>query len=107
MNEDQLRGAIAKIVESKPRDFKGILQALLRLTRLDAESRQALVESASELDQASRTQIETDLTSQYGEGLSFSYQINAELLGGVRIRVGNDVLDGSVQSRLDRLAKAF
>ena len=29
------------------------------------------------------------------------------LLGGLRIRVGNDVFDGSVQGRLTRLANAF
>ena len=38
---------------------------------------------------------------------SSNYQINPALLGGLRIRVGNDVFDGSVQGRLDRLANAF
>jgi F-type H+-transporting ATPase subunit delta len=33
--------------------------------------------------------------------------VTPELLGGLRIRVGNDVLDGSVKGRLDRLAAAF
>ena len=71
------------------------------------QSRQALVESATELDAASRSRIEKNLNEQYGGGLSFTYNTDAELLGGVKIRVGNDVWDGSVQSRLDRLANAF
>ena len=107
LDEEKLRMAFTKIVEAQPRDYRGILHALHRLTRIDLESRQALVESAVELNAASRTRIESNLNSQCGGGLSFTYQTNADLLGGVRIRVGNDVWDGSVQSRLDRLANAF
>lgn len=107
LDETRMRAAVAKIAESKPRDYRAILHALHRLIRLDEESRKALVESASDLDTASRERVEKNLTEQYGEGLVFTYKINPELLGGVRIRIGNDVLDGSVRSRLDRLTNAF
>lgn len=107
LDEDKLRSAVAKIIEKKPRDYRAILHALKRLTRLDVESRSALIISATTLDTPSRVKIETNLTEQYGAGLTFSYSTDASLLGGIRIRVGNDVLDGSVQSRLNRLAEAF
>ena len=107
LDEGKIRTATAKIAGAKPRDYRAILHSLLRLVRLDEESRQALVESAADLDTASRVRIEESLNSQYGGGLSFTYQMDPELLGGVRIRVGNDVWDGSVQSRLERLANAF
>ncbi|MGB0774388.1 MAG: F0F1 ATP synthase subunit delta [Akkermansiaceae bacterium] len=107
LDEGKLRDAVAKIVEAKPRDYRAILHALHRLARIDAESRQALVESATELDAANKSRIESSLNEQYGGGLEFTYKINADLLGGTRIRVGNDVWDGSVKSRLDRLANAF
>lgn len=107
LDEEKFRKAVAHIVETKPRDYRGILQALHRLVRIDTESRQALVESAVELDAAAKSRIETNLNEQYGGGLSFTYQTTPELLGGTRIRVGNDVWDGSVQSRLDRLSSAF
>lgn len=107
LDEAKLRLAVTRIAQTKPRDYRGILHALLRLTRIDLESRQALVESAAELDTASRKRIEENLNQQYGGGLSFEYVTNPELLGGARIRVGNDVWDGSVISRLNRLANAF
>ncbi|NWK55687.1 F0F1 ATP synthase subunit delta [Verrucomicrobiaceae bacterium N1E253] len=107
VDEELLRSAIQKIVDQKPRGYRGILHALKRLVRLDVESRRAVIESAVELDTPTRVQIEKDLTQTYGEGLSFVYRTDASLLGGLRIRVGNDVLDGSVQSRLNRLAEAF
>jgi F-type H+-transporting ATPase subunit delta len=107
LDEDKIRKAFEKIAEAKPRDYRAIMHSLLNLVRLDDKSRQALIESATELDAANRSRIEKNLNEQYGGGLSFTYNTNAELLGGVKIRVGNDVWDGSVQSRLDRLANAF
>ena len=107
LDEAKFSKAVAHVVESKPRDYRGILQALHRLVRIDIESRKAVVESATELDIAERYRIEENLNNQYGGGLSFTYVITPELLGGTRIRVGNDVWDGSVKARLDRLANAF
>jgi len=107
LDEEKLLSAIDKIVTLKPRDYRGILHALKRLTRLDVESRSALVVSATELDTPSRVTIEENLKPQYGGDLSYSYQTDPSLLGGIRIRVGNDVLDGSVKARLARLANSF
>ncbi len=107
IDEAKIRAAFKKIAESKPRDYQAILHTLLNLVRLDEKSRQASIESATELDSDSRKRIEDNLNKQYGGGLSFEYSTNTELLGGVKIRVGNDVWDGSVQSRLERLADAF
>jgi len=107
LDENQLSAAIKKIVERKPRDYRGILHALKRLVRLDLESRSALILSATDLDTPSRVKIESNLTAQYGKGLSYTYQLQPNLLGGIRIRVGNDVWDGSVQSRLNRLKEVF
>ncbi|MBK1831222.1 F0F1 ATP synthase subunit delta [Verrucomicrobiaceae bacterium R5-34] len=107
VDEAKMRSAIALIVERKPRDYRAILHSLHRLIRIDAESRQALVESAADLDTASRVRVEKSLADRYGEGLTYSYKTTPELLGGVRIRIGDDVLDGSVKSRLDRLVNTF
>ena len=107
IDETKLRSAIDMIVAKKPRDYRGILVALKRLIRLDVESRQALIESAVELGTPIRVRIEKSLTEKYGDSLNFTYSTDANLLGGIRIRVGYDVLDGSVQSRLNRLAESF
>jgi len=107
LDEDKLRNAIAMIVAEKPRDYRAILHALKRLIRIELESHNVLIESATELETDSRVTIEKNLTAKYGDQLTFNYHADAALLGGIRIRVGNDVLDGSVKSRLDRLANAF
>jgi len=107
LDEDKLRVAVKKIAEMKPRNYRAILHSIKRLVRLDLESRQALVLSAIDLDTPSRVEIEKNLSAQYQEKLTFTYKTDPSLIGGIRIRVGNDVWDGSIQSRLTRLAESF
>ena len=106
-DESKLSTVVTRLIEAKPRDYKAILSALQRLTRLELERRQVTVESAVSLDEPTRQRVVAGLASQYGPDLVVQYQITPELLGGLRIRVGNDVFDGSVKGRIDRLANAF
>ena len=107
LDEAKLSSAIRDLAQAKPRGYLGVLTALKRLVRLEMERRRVIVESASELDQASRDRIVSGIAVKYGVGLTFEFRTNPVLLGGLKIRVGNDVFDGSVQGRLDRLANAF
>lgn len=107
LDETKLRTVIARLVESKPRDYTAILTALQRLLRLELERRQVMVESAVELDGPSQERVVAGLTKQYGPDLVVQYQVTPALLGGLRIRVGNDVFDGSVKGRLDRFANSL
>jgi F-type H+-transporting ATPase subunit delta len=107
LDETKLRTVVARLIESKPRDYRAVLVALQRLTRLEADRRRVTVESAVALDEASRQRVVDGLAKAHGPNLTISYTVKPELIGGLRIRVGNDVLDGSVQGRLTRLANAF
>lgn len=107
LDEAKIRIAISKLVSQKPRDFRGILFALKRLVRLEMDRRHVVVESAVDLDPASRDRVGTGLAAKYGSDLTYEYRVNPALLGGLKVRVGNDVFDGSVKGRLDRLAQAF
>lgn len=107
MNEEHLKLAIQKLATEKPRDYRGMLQALRRLIRAKLAEKQVTVESAALLDQQTIGQLQTSLREQYGQDLQFDFQTTPELLGGLRVRVGNDVYDGSVKARLARLAESF
>jgi F-type H+-transporting ATPase subunit delta len=107
LDEAKLRTVTSRLVEAAPRDYRAILAAIQRLTRLEFERREVMVESAVELDESASQRVVAGLTQQYGPGLMVQYKITPELLGGLRIRVGNDVFDGSVHGRLQRLSNAF
>jgi len=51
--------------------------------------------------------VTASLTKRYGAGLNISFGVNPELIGGLRVKVGSDVFDGSVRSRLNALAESF
>ena len=78
----------------------------MKLLRLELEKRHAVVESAIELDAGMANKVREDLMKSYGGDLSFEFRINPALLGGMRVRVGSDVWDGSIRTRLTQLADA-
>jgi F-type H+-transporting ATPase subunit delta len=107
LDDDKLRPVLAHLDRTRPREYAAVLAALRKLVRLELERRKVTVESAVELDEATRSRLVATLSGKYGTDLAVEYRINPSILGGLRIRVGNDVFDGSVQGRLDRLAAAF
>ena len=100
-------GRITSLVDSliarKPRHYIEVLKNYRRLLRLELEKRQARVESASEVDSTTSSELVTNLKKKYGSDLTTEFVVNPELLGGMRIRVGSDVWDGTVRNRLERL----
>lgn len=107
LEENRVRQAVQQVLQSKPRGYLAILTHFLRLVKLDIERRTARVESAVPLASDLQTQIQTSLARSYGKGLDISFAQNPELIGGVRIKVGSDVYDGSVQGRLAELQESF
>jgi len=107
LDDDKLRDLVSKLIASRPRDYRAILSALTRLTRLEERRRAVVVESATELTATEKEKVSVDLAKDYGNNLNIEYKINLDLIGGLRVKAGDDVLDGSVQGRIDRLQKAF
>jgi ATP synthase F0 subunit b/ATP synthase F1 delta subunit len=60
----------------------------------------AHVDAAAELSDAQRTRLTEVLTRVYGHPVSVQMQINPELLGGLSIAVGDEVIDGTLSSKL-------
>ena len=100
-------GRIASLVDSviaeKPRNYIDVLKNYKRLLRLEVEKRHATIESASQVDPGIRSEIVANLKRKYGDDLATEFHVDPQLLGGMRIRVGSDVWDGSVRNRLERL----
>jgi F-type H+-transporting ATPase subunit delta len=100
-------GRISSLVDSliarKPRHYIDVLKNYRRLLRLELEKRQAKIETANEMDSATSSELISNLKKKYGSDLATEVVVNPELLGGMRIRVGSDVWDGTVRNRLERL----
>ena len=101
------RGKIGSLAQSliakKPRRFFDILQNYKRLLRLEIEKRHATIESASQLSPQNSSEILAKLKQKYGDDLTAEFRTDPMFLGGMRIRVGSDVWDGTVRNRLQQL----
>jgi len=107
LDENRVRLVVGKVAELKPRGYLGILTHFHRLVKLEVERRTARVESAVPLSPDIQADVTSKLVKLYGQGLNISFAQNPALLGGLRIKVGCDVYDGSVQARLDNLVESF
>jgi F-type H+-transporting ATPase subunit delta len=107
LDENRVRQTVKLVVEKKPRGYVAVLSQFERLVKLDVARHTAKIESAGPLSPQYQAQLRADLARTYGAGLSFVFTENPALLGGVRIQVGGDVYNGSVQARLTALQESF
>jgi len=107
LDEARARQTVEAVLEKKPRGYLAVLHHFQRLIKLDLERHSALVESATALPGDLQQQVRTSLSQVYGEGLDVRYLTNPKLVGGMRVRVGSDVYDGSILGRLERLRESF
>ena len=107
LDENRARQVVRQLMAAKPRGYLATLLHFQRLIRLEQTRHTARIESARTLPPELQAQVQTGLARVYGPGLSTSFTENPALIGGMRIRVGSDVYDGSVQARLAALEQSF
>jgi F-type H+-transporting ATPase subunit delta len=107
MNDDRVRQVVKQVLELKPRGFIAILEHFKRLVKREIDRRIARVESAVPLSAEQQAGVSSSLERMYGKGLNISFEQNSSLIGGLRVKVGSDVYDGSVAGRLEQLEQKF
>jgi F-type H+-transporting ATPase subunit delta len=119
-SEDKKEG-IRKLISDADEHFVRFLELLAERHRLPvifrirrefdemwAEENKLLpveVTSAVELDEETVEGIGKKIEEQTGRRIELSSKVDPEILGGLRIQVGNRVLDSSVRNRLERFRK--
>ena len=107
LDEERVRRVVQRVAGAGGPGSLAVLTRFQRLVRLDRMAHTATVESATPLPDDVRASIESGLARVYGRGMTTSFTDNPALLGGVRVTVGSDVYDGSIQGRLAALAARF
>ncbi len=64
----------------------------------------ATIESAFELTDAQVAELKAALEKRFGRKIEATVSVNPELIGGARVTVGDAVIDGSVQAKLDAMS---
>lgn len=105
LDENRLRTIATEIVEKKPRHHVQMLKFITRLTRLEVARHHAVVESATQLSDEKRTEISSNLATKFGK-ITAEFRHSPSLIGGLRVKLGSNVWDGSIQSRLETLKQS-
>lgn len=107
--DERVRKFLGTLLEaSQLEQLEAILAELTRLASRQPERRLARITSAVPLKPAEQAALRAKLVAQHGAELEFEFHVDPSLLGGIHLRVGDKVIDGSVAGKLaalrDRLA---
>ena len=99
---------IRLLVESQRLMLLPEIAELFETMRAEAEkSVDVVVTSAFDLSEAQKQKITAAMKNRMGREIRLSCEINRELLGGIIIRAGDKVIDGSARTHLSELANAL
>lgn len=70
-------------------------------------SSDAVVYSAFPVDGAALADVSAALEKRFGRKLNVQVELDADLIGGIRVVVGDEVLDTSVKARLEQMKVAL
>ncbi|HTY84523.1 MAG TPA: F0F1 ATP synthase subunit delta [Silvibacterium sp.] len=107
LDEGRVLKVVQSVIEFRRRGYLMLLGYFRRLVKLDCEQHTARVESAEPVSDDLRTHVQANLNRAYGPGLATQFVLNPDLIGGMRVQVGSDVYDGSVQAGIAELKKRF
>ena len=77
------------------------------LKNAQSGSSDAIVQSAFPIEGAALADVSALLEKRFGRKLNAKVQLVPELIGGIRVVVGDEVLDTSVKSRLEQMKTAL
>ena len=107
LNENRATQVVRQVIGSKRRGSMALLMHFQRFVRLDLEAHSANVETAAPLPPDLQADVQARLKDLYGPAIQTEFSLKPALIGGMRIKVGSDVYDRSVQSQLASLEKSF
>jgi F-type H+-transporting ATPase subunit delta len=84
-----------------------VIEAFESYSSPDGRALDAEITSAIELNQAQRDRISADLRGRHGEDLEITFTVDESLIGGLIIRVGDQVIDNSLRTRLDGVQRSM
>lgn len=107
-NDAVLANLVRTLAENRRLALLPEISRLFDLAKSQEEGiKEAVVHSAFPIDDTQVKALVQELEARFGTKLTARVEIDASLIGGVRVTVGDQVLDASVRGRLDAMAVAL
>ena len=95
--------ALLMVRRGRPGAIDAMVERFRELVRRDGGISLAEVRTALPLDDEERTAIAERLHALTGDRIEMNEVVDESLIGGVAVRIGDQLYDASVRSRLERL----
>jgi len=89
------------VLAPRARRFDRTFRDYLALAAKRREQLTAVVTAAVNLDEAQRSRLASALQRIYGKPIQLHLVIDEKVVGGIRVRIGDDVVDGTVLRKLE------
>lgn len=96
-----LRLARQAVLAARGLRFDAVLEEYGELAARRREQVLAHVVVAIPMEQAHRERLSQALSRQYGKPVHLNVDVDPQVLGGVRVEIGDEVIDGTIARRLD------
>lgn len=105
---EEVKRFVSEVIKHHRLNSLPAIAALFEEYKAQAEAIiDATVESAFPLETTQVTEMVASLTKKYGSVVRISVMVKPELIGGVRIIIGDDVIDTSVRGQLANMAASL
>ena len=94
------------VTKGREEDFLAVFDYFVELVKEEKKIGKADVTTAIPLSDSQKAQVEEKLlaTTKY-ESFEINYKVDVSLIGGMIVRIGDRVIDSSIQTKLNKLSK--
>ena len=103
VDETKVKEILDHLRSSKRANLRQILTAYLFYMKREVQNSEILVEHAGPVSAETLENLRSTYSDQYGRPLRLRSVENSKLIAGMRIQVGDDLIDGSIAARLKAL----
>lgn len=105
LDEDVLSFLLLLIEKKRLLNLKGILEEMRKIHLERNQTLVAIVKTVVPLFQDERNALTKNLQLKYNKKIILNEEIDKDIIGGVYVRVGNDVIDGTIKSKFEDIRK--
>ncbi len=105
--DEAIRLVRQAVLEPRGHRFDRVLEGYLAVASTRREQLAATVTTAVDLDVTQRDRLVAALASFYGKAVHLNVVVDPVVVGGIRVQIGDDVIDGTVLRRLEAARRHF
>lgn len=101
VTDETRRLVVQAVTVPRGRTFDSIMSEYVRVAAQRRDQLVATVTATVPLTEEQRGRLRTALSRIYGHEIHLNVDVDTSLVGGVRVAIGDEVIDGSVAAKLD------